>query len=97
MINTVSELYAQREFIMSDIDLKVVEIETSSLETHVAMNHQRFQQLDKSIGRLETLIEKNADETKEQINELKKIVVWASSTLFGTLLIALLTSVFKVI
>jgi hypothetical protein len=28
---------------------------------------------------------------------LKKIVVWASSTLFGTLLIALLTSVFKVI
>jgi peptidoglycan hydrolase CwlO-like protein len=82
---------------MSDIDLKVVEIETSSLETHVAMNHQRFAQLDKSIGRLEALIEKGAGETKEQINELKKIVVWASSTLFGTLLIALLTSVFKVI
>lgn len=82
---------------MSDVDLKLVELEANNLETHVAMNHQRFAQVDKSLGRIEALVEKNANDTKEQINELKKIVVWASSTLFGTLLIALLTSVFKVI
>ena len=68
-----------------------------SLETHVAVNHERFKKLDESIGRLETLVERQTLDTKEQFTELKKIVVWASSTLFGTLLIALLTSVFKVI
>jgi len=68
-----------------------------SLETHVAVNHERFKKLDDSIRRLETLVERQTLDTKEQFTELKKIVVWASSTLFGTLLIALLTSVFKVI
>ena len=82
---------------MSDIDPKIAQLEATSLETHVAVNHERFKKLDQSIGRLETLIEKQGDETKQQIGELKKVVVWASSTLFGTLLIALLTSVFKVI
>ena len=82
---------------MADIDPQIAALETQSLETHVAVNHERFKKLDQSISRLETLIEKQGDETKEQFSELKKIVVWASSTLFGTLLIALLTSVFKVI
>ena len=82
---------------MADIDPQIAALESQSLETHVAVNHERFKKLDQSISRLETLIEKQGNDTKEQFSELKKIVVWSASTLFGTLLIALLTSVFKVI
>jgi multidrug resistance efflux pump len=79
---------------MPEIDTKLAELETESLETHVAVAHERFKNLDTSINRLEGLIEKNAAETKEGLSELKKIIVWASSTLFATMLLALLTSVF---
>ncbi len=79
---------------MSEIDTKLAQLETESLETHVAVAHERFKNLDTSINRLEGLIEKNASETKEGIGELKKIIIWASSTLFATMLLALLTSVF---
>lgn len=79
---------------MSEIDTKLAQLETESLETHVAVAHERFKNLDQSINRLEGLIEKNASETKEGIGELKKIIIWASSTLFATMLLALLTSVF---
>lgn len=79
---------------MPDIDTKLAQLETESLETHVAVAHERFKNLDQSINRLEGLIEKNASETKEGLSELKKIIIWASSTLFATMLLALLTSVF---
>jgi hypothetical protein len=82
---------------MSINEPQLAALEIQSLETHVAVNHERFKKLDDSIRRLETLVERQTLDTKEQFTELKKIVVWASSTLFGTLLIALLTSVFKVI
>jgi hypothetical protein len=82
---------------MSINEPQLAALEMQSLETHVAVNHERFRKLDDSIRRLETLVERQTLDTKEQFTELKKIVVWASSTLFGTLLIALLTSVFKVI
>ena len=65
---------------MPDIDTKLAQLETESLETHVAVAHERFKNLDQSIHRLEGLIE--------------KIIIWASSTLFATMLLALLTSVF---
>lgn len=94
MINTIKKHWRST---MASNEPKLAELEMQSLETHVAVNHERFKKLDESISRLETLIERNAVDTKEQFSELKKIVVWASSTLFGTLLIALLTSVFKVI
>jgi|TARA_B100000035_G_C20951874_1_gene532333 hypothetical protein len=79
---------------MSDIDAKLAALETESLETHVAVCHERYKNLDTSINRLEGLIEKNASDTKEGLGELKKIIIWATSTLFGTMLLALLTSVF---
>ena len=82
---------------MSINEPQLAALEMQSLETHVAVNHGRFRKLDDSIRRLETLVERQTLDTKEQFTELKKIVVWASSTLFGTLLIALLTSVVKVI
>ena len=50
---------------MSEIDTKLAQLETESLETHVAVAHERFKNLDTSINRLEGLIEKNAAETKE--------------------------------
>ena len=79
---------------MAGIDSKLAQLEAESLETNVAVAHERFKNLDTSIVRLEGLIEKNASETKEGISELKKIIIWASSTLFATMLLALLTSVF---
>ena len=60
---------------MPEIDTKLAELETESLETHVAVAHERFKNLDTSINRLEGLIEKNAAETKEGLSELKKIIV----------------------
>jgi hypothetical protein len=94
MINTYN-IWWRRTMSINEPQLAALEMQ--SLETHVAVNHERFKKLDESIGRLEALVERQTLDTKEQFSELKKIVVWASSTLFGTLLIALLTSVFKVI
>jgi hypothetical protein len=94
MINTYN-IWWRRTMSINEPQLAALEMQ--SLETHVAVNHERFKKLDESIGRLEALVERQTLDTKEQFTELKKIVVWASSTLFGTLLIALLTSVFKVI
>lgn len=82
---------------MADIDPQIAALEAQSLETHVAVNHERFRKLDQSITRLEGLIEKQSGDIKEDISELKKVVIWAASTLFGTMLIALMTSIFKVI
>lgn len=82
---------------MSDIEAKLAHVEAEKLDVHVAANHERFKNIDKSIERVEAQIEKNHSDIKEDIGELKKVVIWASSTLFGTMLIALLTSVFKVI
>lgn len=83
---------------MSDTDTKpMASYEAENLAVHVASNYERFKTLDKSIARVEAQMEKNHEDIKEDIGELKKVVIWASSTLFGTMLIALLTSVFKVI
>ena len=53
---------------MPDIDTKLAQLETESLETHVAVAHERFKNLDQSIHRLEGLIEKNQVETKEGLS-----------------------------
>ena len=42
---------------MPDIDTKLAQLETESLETHVAVAHERFKNLDQSIHRLEGLID----------------------------------------
>lgn len=82
---------------MSEIETKLATIEAERLDVHVAANHERFKNIDQSIARVESQLEKNHSDIKDDISELKKVMVWASSTLFGTMLIALLTSVFKVI
>lgn len=82
---------------MSEIETKLAAVESERLDVHVAANHERFKNIDQSIARVESQLEKNHTSIKDDISELKKVMVWASSTLFGTMLIALLTSVFKVI
>ncbi|MDA9374062.1 hypothetical protein N9R43_01635 [bacterium] len=84
---------------MSEIntEAKLAAIETENLHVHVAASFERFKNLDQSIARVEVQIEKNHTDIKADVNELKRVVTWAASTLFGTMLIALLTSVFKVI
>ncbi|MDC1446402.1 hypothetical protein N8344_00355 [bacterium] len=82
---------------MSEIETKLAAVEAERLDVHVAANHERFKNIDQSIARVESQLEKNHTSIKDDIGELKKVMVWASSTLFGTMLIALLTSVFKVI
>lgn len=95
MINTTKTF--SLEPTMSDIDTKLATLETERLDVHAAANFERFKQIDQSIARVENQMEKNHQDLKEDMSELKKVVIWASSTLFGTMLIALLTSVFKVI
>ena len=74
---------------MSEIDTKTGNRGTENLETHVAVAHESFKNLDTSINRLEGLIEKMLLKQKKA-SELKKIIIWASSTLFTTMLLALL-------
>jgi hypothetical protein len=80
---------------MEPIDPKIAELEAVDLKVHVAASHIRYQNLEQGIQRVEKAVEKSVAENKENIDELKKVVVWAASTLFATMLIALLSSVFK--
>lgn len=82
---------------MEPIDPKLAEIEMKNLEVHVAASHMRHQTLEQGIARVEKSVEKLAADTKEEFAEIKKIIVWSASTLFATMLIALLSSVFKVL
>jgi hypothetical protein len=80
---------------MEPRDPKIAELEAEDLKVHVAASHMRYEYLEQSILRVEKAVEKSAAENKESIDELKKVVIWAASTLFATMLIALLSSVFK--
>lgn len=82
---------------MSEIEVKLAKLESQNLDVHVAASHERFKNIDQSIARVETQQEKMHTDLKGDINELKKVLIWASSTLFGTMLIALLTSVFRMV
>ena len=59
---------------MSEIDTKLAQLETESLETHVAVAHERFKNLDTSINRLEGLIEKNVLKQKKDYLNLKRLL-----------------------
>jgi hypothetical protein len=85
------------EFDMEPIDPKLAEIEMKNLEVHVAASHMRYQNLEQGLARIEKSVEKLASDTKDEFSEIKKIIVWTASTLFGTMLIALLSTVFKVL
>jgi len=80
---------------MSGIDPKMAEMEAEDLRVHVAAGHERYRHIDASLMRIERLIEKNAQDTKESFAEIKKVIVWAASTLFATMLIAMLSTAFK--
>lgn len=80
---------------MEPRDPKIAELEAEDLKVHVAASHMRYEHLESSILRVERAVEKSAQENKEGIDELKKVVVWAASTLFATMLIALLSSAFR--
>lgn len=82
---------------MAPMDPKITELEHTNLDVHVTASHYRYEQLDQSIHRVEKTVEKLAVDTKEQLGELKKVILWASSTIFATLLITMLTAVFKVL
>lgn len=82
---------------MEPIDPKLADIEMKNLEVHVAASHMRYQNLEQGLSRVEKSVEKLAADTKEEFTEIKKIIVWSASTLFATMLIALLSSVFKVL
>jgi septal ring factor EnvC (AmiA/AmiB activator) len=82
---------------MEPIDPAIAELEMKNLDVHVTASHMRHKNLEQGIARIEKSVEKLASETKENFSELKKVIVWTASTLFATMLIALLSSVFKVL
>ncbi len=91
MINSV----IVRRAIMDPNDPNVTQLETEDLKVHVAASYMRYEYLERSILRVEKAVEKSAQENKESIGELKKVIIWAASTLFATMLIALMSSAFK--
>ena len=80
---------------MEPIDPKIAELEAEDLRVHVAASHIRYQTLEQGLLRVEKAVEKSVSENKESIDELKKVIIWAASTLFATMLIALLSSAFN--
>lgn len=77
-------------------DNRIDELESEDLAVHVAVSKERHANYENNFKRLEKMIHDAATEIKSEVGEIKKLLVWAASTLFGTMLIALLTTAFKV-
>ena len=71
------------------------EIESESLEAHVAICSERYfaihQHLQESEGRLSQKIETNS----AQISRIEKVVIWSMGAIFVTLLGSILAIVLK--
>lgn len=80
---------------MSGLDPKLAEMEAEDLKVHVVADYERYSALQSAIQNVDSKVERNHNDVKADIGELKKIVIWSASTLFGTMIIALFTNVFK--
>lgn len=83
---------------MSDdkINLQLAELETKELSVHVAASHERYRHLDDSLRRIEKEMDKNAEESKRQYNELKKIIIWTATSIFGAAVFPIIQNMFDI-
>lgn len=75
---------------------KLEDLESEDLAVHVAISRERHLNYEKNFKRIEKKINDIGTEIKKELSEVKKLLIWAASTLFGTMLLALITTAFKV-
>jgi hypothetical protein len=73
---------------------KLNDLEAEDLGIHVALSRERHANLDNNFKRVEQSITDATDDIKADIGEIRKLLLWAASTLFATLLLVVLSSVF---
>ena len=81
---------------MADKEPKLAHLEAESLETHVAVCYERYHHFNRSLKDINDKIDKNEKEMEKGFAEVKRLILWAASTLFSTMLIALFAQMFKI-
>ena len=81
---------------MADKEPKLAHLEAESLETHVAVCYERYHHFNRSLKDINDKIDKNEKEMEKGFTEVKRMILWAASTLFSTMLIALFAQMFKI-
>jgi hypothetical protein len=80
---------------MADKEPKLAHLEAESLETHVAVCYERYHHFNKSLKEINDKIDKNEKDMDKGFTEVKRMIMWAASTLFSTMLIALFAQMFN--
>ena len=80
---------------MADKEPKLAHLEAESLETHVAVCYERYHHFNKSLKEINEKIDKNEKDMDKGFTEVKRMIMWAASTFFSTMLIALFAQMFN--
>lgn len=71
------------------------DIESGNLTTHVAISHERHEEIQKRFDKVDVRMDKMEDKSDMQFGKIEKIIIWSMGTLFLTLLTTLFTIVYR--
>ena len=71
------------------------DIESGNHTTHVAISHERHEEIQKRFDKVDVRMDKMEDKTDMQFGKIEKIIIWSMGTLFLTLLTTLFTIVYR--
>lgn len=69
-------------------------LESSNLETHVVVSHERHTEIQKRFDKVDVRMDRMEEKTDQQFSKIEKIIIWSMGTLFITLLTTLFTIVY---
>jgi|TARA_B100001094_G_C18182598_1_gene801815 hypothetical protein len=69
-------------------------LESSNLETHVVVSHERHTEIQKRFDKVDVRMDRMEERTDQQFSKIEKIIIWSMGTLFITLLTTLFTIVY---
>ena len=79
----------------SKVISELKDIESGNLTTHVAISHERHEEIQKRFDKVDVRMDKMEDKTDMQFGKIEKIIIWSMGTLFLTLLTTLFTIVYR--
>ena len=71
------------------------DIESGNLTTHVAISHERHEEIQKRFDKVDVRMDKMEDKSDMQFGKIERIIIWSMGTLFLTLLTTLFTIVYR--
>ena len=77
------------------ISSKIADVESGNLTTHVAISHERHEEIQKRFDKVDVRMDRMEDKTDKQFGKIEKIIIWSMGTLFLTLLTTLFTIVYR--